>query len=209
MRAKAALPVAGQPIISRILTWLHDAGVRRVVINLHHRAETVTRIVGDGGDWGLAVRYSWEMPVLGSAGGPKRALPLLEAERFLIVNGDTVTDCDLRGVAQQHVETGAIVTMALVQKAVDRYALVDADGIVLGFADDRIAGLKARATNTHQNVARASQDQHVARAFRPASPASPSDLPGTSSVCKPSRRAHSNRCPMMSRSKPSNSSTPP
>ena len=50
-------------------------------------------------DWDLDVRYSWEAPVLGSAGGPRRALPLLDAERFLIVNGDTLTDCDLRAVA--------------------------------------------------------------------------------------------------------------
>jgi len=141
VRAKAALPVAGEPIISRILRWLRDAGVRRVVLNLHHRPETITRIVGDGADWKLAVRYSWEVPVLGSAGGPRRALPLLEAERFLIVNGDTLTDCDLRAVAEQHVETGALVTIALVQKAVDRYALVDADGIVRGFAEKKTADL--------------------------------------------------------------------
>src|SRR5918997_5280990 len=149
VRAKAALPVAGEPIISRILRWLHDAGVRRVVLNLHHRPETITRIVGDGADWNLDVRYSWEVPVLGSAGGPRRELPLLDADRFLIVNGDTLTDCDLRAVAEQHVDTAALVTLALVQKAVDRYALVDAAGIVYGFADDKaasVAGLKPRAT---------------------------------------------------------------
>jgi NDP-sugar pyrophosphorylase family protein len=143
VRAKAALPVAGEPIISRILAWLRDAGVTRVVLNLHHRPETITRIVGDGADWNLDVRYSWEVPVLGSAGGPKRALPLLDAERFLIVNGDTLTDCDLRAMAEQHVETGALVTIALVQKAVDRYALVDPAGIVLGFAEKDNAYLPA------------------------------------------------------------------
>ncbi len=139
VRAKAALPVAGEPIISRILGWLRHAGVRRVVLNLHHRPETITRIVGDGTDWNLAVRYSWEVPVLGSAGGPRRALPLLEADRFLIVNGDTLTNCDLRALAEQHVHTGALVTMALVQKAVDRSAIVDEDGIVRGFTDQNTA----------------------------------------------------------------------
>ena len=57
VRAKPALPVAGQPLISRILGWLHRAGVRRVVLNLHHRPETITRIVGDGSRLGLSVRY--------------------------------------------------------------------------------------------------------------------------------------------------------
>lgn len=133
VRAKAALPVAGETIISRILRWLRDAGIRRVVLNLHHRPETVTRIVGDGADWGLQVRYSWENPILGSAGGPKRALPLLDADQFLIVNGDTLTDCDLRAVAEQHVDTRALVTMALIRRDLDRATLAGADGGVHGF----------------------------------------------------------------------------
>jgi mannose-1-phosphate guanylyltransferase len=133
VRAKAALPVGGEPIVSRILRWLRDAGVRRVVLNLHHRPNTVTKIVGDGADWNLDVRYSWENPVLGSAGGLKRAVPLLDAERFLVVNGDTITDCDLRAVAEQHVETGATVTMAVIQRQMDRAVLADAAGVVTGF----------------------------------------------------------------------------
>ena len=48
VRAKAALPVAGEALITRILRWLHAAGIRRVVLNLHHRADSITRIVGDG-----------------------------------------------------------------------------------------------------------------------------------------------------------------
>ena len=114
VRAKAALPVAGQPLISRILRWLHDAGVRRVVLNLHHRPDSITSIVGDGSQFDLNVRYSWEPQVLGSAGGPARAIPLLESDRFLIVNGDTLTDVDLGALAAQHIDTNALVTMAVV-----------------------------------------------------------------------------------------------
>jgi NDP-sugar pyrophosphorylase family protein len=136
VRAKAAMPVGGKTIIARILEWLRAAGVRRVVLNLHHRAETITRVVGDGSQWDLEVRYSWEGTVMGSAGGPRRALPLLEANRFLIVNGDTLTDCDLRAVARRHLDTGARVTMAVVAGDVDRYGgvLVGPDSIVKGFA---------------------------------------------------------------------------
>ena len=73
VRAKAALPVAGEVLVLRILRWLRRAGVTRVVLNLHHRAETITREVGDGSAIGLEARYSWEPEVLGSAGGPARA----------------------------------------------------------------------------------------------------------------------------------------
>ena len=125
--------MAGEALIGRILRSLQANGVRRVVLNLHHRPETVTSIVGDGSEWGLEVRYSWEMPVLGSAGGPKRALPLLDADRFLIVNGDTLTDCDLRAVAQQHVETGALATLAVIRQDVDRVVVADESGVVTRF----------------------------------------------------------------------------
>ncbi len=134
VRAKAALPVAGEALVVRILRSLRAAGLTTVVLNLHHRADTITREVGDGSSLDLSVRYSWETEVLGSAGGPARALPLLEADRFLIVNGDTLADVDLASLATQHVDTNALVTMAVVD-ADPRYnaILADESGIVKGF----------------------------------------------------------------------------
>ena len=112
VRAKAALPVAGQPIITRILRQLRAAGVTDAVLNLHHLPHTLTRIVGDGSDLDMRVRYSWEMPVLGSAGGPRQALPLLGASTFLIANGDTLTDVDMPALVAAHRHSGALVTIA-------------------------------------------------------------------------------------------------
>ncbi len=135
VRAKGALPVAGEVLVRRVLRWLHTAGVRRVVLNLHHLPDTITPNVGDGSDLGLEVRYSWESPVLGSAGGPRRALPLLDADRFLIVNGDTLTDASLAELADRHVATGAKVTMT-VTSGDTRYGgvLADDEDVVHGFA---------------------------------------------------------------------------
>jgi NDP-sugar pyrophosphorylase family protein len=115
--------------------WLQRAGVRRVVLNLHHKPETITAIVGDGSHLGLTVTYSWEGTVLGSAGGPRRALPLLDAARFLIINGDTLTDCDLQAVIRRHDAGRARVTMAVVEGDVQRYGgvIVDAADRVSGF----------------------------------------------------------------------------
>jgi len=137
VRAKAAMPLAGTPLVGRILEWLRAAGVRRVVLNLHHRPETIARVVGDGAEWDLQARYSWEPRLLGSAGGPRHALPLLDADRFLIVNGDTLTDCPLGDVARAHLDAGAKVTMALVRGDVDRYGgvLVDDRDVVRGFGN--------------------------------------------------------------------------
>ncbi|PYQ75170.1 MAG: hypothetical protein DMG04_08055 [Acidobacteria bacterium] len=101
VRAKPAIPVAGEPMIRRIIGWLAANGVSHVVLNLHHLPETLTAVVGDGGDLGVRVRYSWEQPrVLGSAGGPRQTLPLLDGDALLIVNGDTLTDLRLGDFVQ-------------------------------------------------------------------------------------------------------------
>lgn len=135
VRAKAALPVAGEVLVHRVLRWLREAGIRRVVLNLHHLPETITPHVGDGSDLGLEVRYSWEPRVLGSAGGPSLARPLLDAERFLIVNGDTLTDASLTELTDRHVASGARVTMTVTTGDV-RYGgvMADAHDVVHGFA---------------------------------------------------------------------------
>jgi NDP-sugar pyrophosphorylase family protein len=115
VRAKPALPVAGVPLIARILGWLAGRGARDVIVNLHHRADTITRIVGDGTAFGLRVRYSWEWPLLGSGGGPARALTLVPDDELLIVNGDTLVDCDPAALVAAHRASGAGVTLALIE----------------------------------------------------------------------------------------------
>ena len=129
VRAKAAVPVNGETLARRAVRWLVSEGVRDLVLNLHHLPATIGASVGDGSDLGARVRYSWENPVLGSAGGPRHALPLLvdEHERianrepqgadpgpFLIVNGDTLTDVRIAPMVATHFTSGAAVTMALI-----------------------------------------------------------------------------------------------
>lgn len=144
VRAKAALPVAGTPLIHRILRSVSAAGVRDVVLNLHYLPHTLTRLLGDGSALGMRIRYSWEVPVLGSAGGPKRAIPLLTNPEprhpnpgtFLILNGDTLTDINVAAVFDDHQRSGALVTMAVVpNEEPEKYGgvVVTGDGSVTGF----------------------------------------------------------------------------
>src|SRR5688572_22462394 len=146
VRAKGALPLGGEPLARRILRWLGRAGVCDAVLNLHHLPHTLTRAIGDGGDIGVHVRYSWEAPVLGSAGGPRRALPLLAgppgapSESFLIVNGDTLTDVNLAALVADHHSSGALVTMAVVPNTEpEKYSGIaaDAEGRFTGFVPRR------------------------------------------------------------------------
>lgn len=113
VRAKPAIPLAGVPLIVRIIEWLRQGGVTKVVINLHHRPETITTVVGHGAALGVEVRYSWERRLLGSAGGPRHALALLDEDPFLVVNGDTLANVDVAALERAHRHADALVTLAV------------------------------------------------------------------------------------------------
>jgi len=171
VRAKPAIPVAGTPMIRRIAAWLVSRGVDDLVVNLHHRPETLTACLGDGRDLGARVRYSWELPrILGSAGGPRLARPIVGAATFLIVNGDTLTDVDLAQLAGAHAASGALVTLALVpNREFLRYG-----GVRLG-AGGRVTGFVRRgplAEGSYHYIGVQAVDGRVFDGIAPGEPAS-------------------------------------
>jgi NDP-sugar pyrophosphorylase family protein len=139
-RAKAAAAVDGVPLARRTVGWLVSQGFTDLVVNLHHKPQTIAAALGDGRDLGARIRYSWEDPVLGSAGGPRHAMPLLldaSAERTaVVVNGDTLTNVDLAAMIDAHRRSGALVSMALIPNPrPDKYGgvVLGDDGAVIGF----------------------------------------------------------------------------
>ena len=138
VRAKPAIPVAGEPMIRRIVAWLVVAGRRRPRAEPASSARDADRrgsataaiSARASATRGNSRRSSAAPAVRGS-----RA-PIVGADTFLIVNGDTLTDVDLARLAEAHAASGALVTLALVpNREFMRYGGVplDADGRVTGF----------------------------------------------------------------------------
>ncbi|MFM1885776.1 MAG: hypothetical protein RL026_933 [Pseudomonadota bacterium] len=102
---KPLLEVGGQPLIVWHLQRLAAAGFEEVVVNTAWLGEQLPAALGNGGAWGLRLRYSPEpWPALETGGGIHNALPLLGEAPFLLVNGDVFTDIDfaaLRAAAAQ------------------------------------------------------------------------------------------------------------
>lgn len=90
---KPLLEVGGFRLIEYHLAALQKAGVREVIINLSWLGEQIRNELGNGTRYGLSITWSAEGPTpLGTGGGIHRALPLLGAEPFLLVNGDVWID---------------------------------------------------------------------------------------------------------------------
>jgi NDP-sugar pyrophosphorylase family protein len=113
LRAKPALPVLNRPLLHWTMERLARAGVRDVVVNLHHLPETITSALGSGRRFGLHVRYSREPVVLGTGGGPRAVRELFGDEPLLVVNGDVLFEFDVRRLLAAHRASGAVATLAL------------------------------------------------------------------------------------------------
>src|SRR4051812_22853992 len=110
---KPVVPLVDRPFIGFMLDWLRSHGVDDVVMSCGHMASGVRDVLGDGDDLGIHLRYVEEPRPLGTGGAVKFAEDLLD-ERFLMLNGDVLTDIDLTAQLEQHERTGAVGTLALV-----------------------------------------------------------------------------------------------
>jgi MurNAc alpha-1-phosphate uridylyltransferase len=115
---KPLAPVRGKPLIVYHLEKLARLGLQHVVINLAWLAERLRSTLGNGERWGLTIHYSEEGPqALEAGGGIFRALPLLSAEPFLVVNGDVFTDFDFGSLS---IEPEALAHLVMVPNPAHR-----------------------------------------------------------------------------------------
>ncbi|HVL94527.1 MAG TPA: NDP-sugar synthase [Solirubrobacteraceae bacterium] len=109
---KPVVPLVDRPFIAYMLEWLRRHGVDDVVMSCGFLASGVRNVLGDGSSYGMRIRYVEEPRPLGTGGALKFAAPLLD-DRFLMLNGDILTDLDLSAQIAQHEATGAVATLAL------------------------------------------------------------------------------------------------
>lgn len=110
---KALVPVAGKPLIAYPLALLREAGIREVMINLHHRGEQIRDALGDGSAYGVSIEYSEENPILDTGGAIKNAEHFLGGDTFVVLNADTVIDLRLTDLFEWHRRKKGLATMVL------------------------------------------------------------------------------------------------
>jgi mannose-1-phosphate guanylyltransferase len=113
---KPVVQLVDRPFMVYMLEWLRGHGIDDVIMSCGFLADSVREVLGDGSSLGLRLRFVEEPEPRGTAGAVKLAEPLLD-ERFLMLNGDVLTDIDLSQQIAQHEQTGASATLALVPVA--------------------------------------------------------------------------------------------
>jgi NDP-sugar pyrophosphorylase family protein len=134
-RTKPAIPILGKPLVGYVAEYLSHYGCDEIVVNLHHRPESVRKALGDGSRFGVKLHYIEEPIILGTSGAIDNARALLDGETFVVVNGKIITDIDLSAALNTHREQNAIATLVLLPNAAcERFSIVEcADGMLRGF----------------------------------------------------------------------------
>ncbi|CAN5560343.1 NDP-sugar synthase [soil metagenome] len=140
-RPKHVLPIAGQPLLAHQLRRLAAAGVQHVVLATSYRAAELRSQLGDGGQYGLRLSYAHEPTPLGTGGAVRHALAELHCDcddPVIVLNGDQLSDHDLRSQVDQLDDVGVDVSLHIVVVADPRaYGCVptDPDGRVTAFRE--------------------------------------------------------------------------
>lgn len=132
VRPKALFPVLNRPLISLTLDRFKESGIEKTVINSHHLAPVLeTYLAGLG--TGLEIHPVREKEILGTGGGVKNAAAHFDNGPFLVMNGDVVTDIDIRAVTTDFFRRRPIATLALHDVPGLNNVAVDASGRIRGF----------------------------------------------------------------------------
>ena len=146
-RTKPALPVLGKPLVGYVAEYMARYGINEVLVNLHHRPESVRAALGDGSSFGVRLRYVHEPVILGTSGALDNARDLLTGDTFVVINGKIITDIDLNAAFDTHRRMKALATLVLLKNTKrERFSVVETrDGLVArfgGMADSSSAAME-------------------------------------------------------------------
>jgi NDP-sugar pyrophosphorylase family protein len=122
---KALAMVNGKSLLQRNVEYLQQAGIKEVIVNVHHFADQIIAAIAQNKGWGSTITISDEREeVLETGGGLQKAAWYFEGETdFVVMNADILTDLDMPAMIAQHQQTGALSTLATSNRKSSRYFL--------------------------------------------------------------------------------------
>ena len=132
---KALVKVGGKPMLEHVILHLKEQGFCDIIINIHYLGEQIIDFLKANHNFGINICISDERSeVLETGGGILKAADFLEDdEPFLVHNSDILTNIDLRGLYQQHIENKADATLLVGQRDTSRYLIFNHEDTLCGW----------------------------------------------------------------------------
>ncbi len=134
---KPMVPVLNKPVMEYTLELLKEHNITEVAATLAYFPAVITDYFGDGGDFGIKLKYYIEHTPLGTGGSVKNAEDFL-SDTFIIISGDALTDIDLERAVKFHREKSSKATLVLKRVSVPlEYGVVitDENGKITSFME--------------------------------------------------------------------------
>ncbi|MCL2413088.1 MAG: nucleotidyltransferase family protein [Bacteroidales bacterium] len=165
-RPKALVEINGKPLLQMLIEKLKQSGYTDIVVNVHHFADLVIHFLNVNQNFGVNIQISDEREQLLDTGGAiLNAQNFLENEPyFLVHNVDILSDIDFSKIAEQHVRSGALATLAVRDRDTSRKFLFDENLKLRGWQNIRTGETRhcelqsSEATGAKRSSAKPIQD---------------------------------------------------
>lgn len=136
---KALAEVNGKTLLEHNLRYLQQFGINEVIVNVHHFADQVEKVLADNNGFGSTVTISDEREaLLETGGGLRKAAPYFKDEKyFVVMNVDVLTNLDLDKMIDYHVQSDATASLAVMHRNSSRQLLFDEHMLLCGWANNK------------------------------------------------------------------------
>jgi len=128
---KALIPVANKPVLERLITFLISHGVEEIIVNAHHHYQKMVDYLKGDNKFGARVEVRVEKKILGTGGGIKNTQDFWDQAPFIVINGDILTNIDLKKAYDYHLKRKNLVTLVVHDFPVHNKIMVDDDMNIL------------------------------------------------------------------------------
>lgn len=131
---KPLMPVGSKSVLELLLGWLRRNGIEEVFISTGYLGHLIQSFCGDGRQWDLRISYTREPEPLGTIGPLALLRDQLDGP-FLVLNGDVLTDLNLKAFMTAHRRNAGAVTIATFRRdtQIDFGVIEQADNRVTDF----------------------------------------------------------------------------
>ena len=152
-RPKAMVQVKGKPLLQWAIEKLIRSGSEEIIVNVHHYADMIEDFIKKNNGFGVRVEISDERGmVLETGGGLKKAQCFFDDDApFLVCNVDVLSNIDLVKFYEHHLETNALVTLAVRNRHTSRYLLFDQKNHLVGWKNVKTGQVRSYLSNEELN----------------------------------------------------------
>lgn len=138
-KPKALVMLRGKPLLQILLEKLIRQGFSEVIVNVHHFSGQVRQFLNEKKNFGIRIEISDEAEFLLDTGGGIQMASWFfdDGTPFLVHNVDVISDIDLHALANDHIHSGALATLAVRKRQTSRYLMFDNGKTLCGWRNSK------------------------------------------------------------------------